>query len=109
VAATSPNRGIEASRSNGLARCILIGVSAGWAIALLLTLPTELSRSLANVRFVMWPSSVWLLVTAGVEHSGQAYVVLAVSIAANGLLYGAMGASAWLVLKFLRAASGSAG
>lgn len=95
-------RGIEVSNGRSLAKWMLVGVLVGWAVALfLLALPAELRYSLSRLRFVIWPSSVIMLSTAGVEHSVQAYLVVGVAIALNGLLYGVLGALAWLALRFL--------
>jgi hypothetical protein len=106
MSATRRSPGIEASNGSSLPKYMAVWAVAGLVIALLLlALPDELSYALSDLRLVIWPSSVFLLVTAGIEHSGQAYLILAVAIAANGLLYAVLGALAWLALKLLRRAS----
>jgi hypothetical protein len=45
-----------------------------------------------QVAEVVWPSSFWLLATAGSEDTVQGWSIVAMSIAANALLYAFIGA-----------------
>ena len=50
-----------------------------------------------RVMRVMWPSSVWLMATDGIEGTPTDYLFLLLSITANVLLYGAIGMFIWLL------------
>jgi hypothetical protein len=53
---------------------------------------------LFRIEIVVWPSSVWLMATEGIERTAMGYAILAMSIAANILLYAIVGAMAWLLI-----------
>jgi hypothetical protein len=55
-----------------------------------------------DVAGVLWPSSFWLLATSGVEGTLQAWVIVAMSIAANILLYAVVGGVISLLRRRLR-------
>jgi steroid 5-alpha reductase family enzyme len=54
---------------------------------------------LLSIADLVWPSSFWLLATDGVERALQSRAIVAMSILANGVLYGTVG----LVASLLRA------
>ena len=56
-----------------------------------------------SVTDVVWPSSFWLLATDGDEYSFGSWVIVAESILANGVLYGAVGLVASVFLRRARA------
>ena len=44
---------------------------------------------------VLWPTSYWLMATEGIEGTPTAYMFIAASIAANGLIYSAVACLLW--------------
>ncbi len=56
---------------------------------------------LERVVRVVWPSSLWLMATDGIEDTPRAYVFILLSIAINILLYGVVGTAAWSVKYFV--------
>ena len=51
---------------------------------------------------VLWPSSVWLMATEGIESSIQGYLLLLLSILTNGLTYAVLGATAWGIHRVMK-------
>jgi hypothetical protein len=56
---------------------------------------------LERVVSIIWPSSIWLLATDGIEGTPRAYLFIATSVAANILLYAVLGAAAWSIRHFV--------
>lgn|SRR5215469_10430770 len=56
---------------------------------------------LERVVRVVWPSSLWLMATDGIEGTPRAYLFILMSVAANVLLYGVLGSVVWSVKYFV--------
>jgi hypothetical protein len=52
-----------------------------------------------RVMRVMWPSSVWLMATDGIEGTPTDYFFVVLSALANVVLYGAVGAFIWMLRR----------
>jgi hypothetical protein len=50
---------------------------------------------------VLWPSSIWLLATDGMESTATAHVVTTMAIIANVLLYSGIGAIVWWLARVM--------
>jgi hypothetical protein len=50
----------------------------------------------------LWPSGIWLMATDGHEHEFGAYIVIGFSILANVLLYAAIAAVFWFILRTIQ-------
>ncbi len=53
---------------------------------------------------VIWPSSVWLMATDGIEGTPRAYLFIFLSVAANIVLYALLGSAVWSVKHLTSAA-----
>jgi hypothetical protein len=58
-----------------------------------------------DIADVLWPSSFWLLATNGFEGTLDSWIIIGMSIAANMLLYGAIGAIISTIRRTSRAAT----
>jgi len=58
---------------------------------------------LERVLRVVWPSSLWLLATDGIEGTPRAYKFVLMAVVANILLYGVLGSAVWSVRHFVSA------
>ena len=68
----------------GLALFLIVGYSAThWTMA------TQFR--LLSITDVLWPSSFWLLATDASENSLRSWGIVALSIVANGIVYGTVG------------------
>ncbi len=56
--------------------------------------------SLKRVIRVVWPSSIWLMATDGIEGTPRSYLFILMSVAANIVLYVVLGSAAWSVKYF---------
>ena len=56
---------------------------------------------LERVVRVVWPSSLWLMATDGIEGTARPYMFILMSVATNVLLYGVVGTAAWSVKYFV--------
>lgn len=89
-----------------------IGVGIGAAVPLLLLLArwviardpqlAGLDYSLYRLGSLVWPSSVWLMATEGIENTFQGYVIVGISIAANALLYSGVVVVFWWLGAYVR-------
>ncbi len=59
---------------------------------------------LVRVMLVIWPSSVWLMATDGIEGTPRAYLFIFLSVAANIVLYALLGSAVWSVKHLTSAA-----
>jgi len=50
---------------------------------------------------VLWPSSIWLLATDGMESTAMAHVVTTMAIMANVLLYSGIGVIVWWIARVM--------
>jgi hypothetical protein len=76
----------------------MLGFAIGIAVPILLMLAVRLidhqpslagfDHPLYRLTSLVWPSSIWLLATKGIEDTLQGYAIVAISIIANALLYG---------------------
>jgi len=57
----------------------------------------SLGNGLATLQFLIWPSSIFMMATAG--HRGIDYGMLSISVAANIVLYSIIGLVVWLGIK----------
>jgi len=57
----------------------------------------SLGNGLATLELLIWPSSIFMMATAG--HHGIDYGMLSISVAANIVLYSIIGFVVWLGLK----------
>jgi hypothetical protein len=80
-----------------IATAALIGVFVPIAI-LLLQEAVGYSASASQTNFaihrvmrIVWPSSVWLMATEGIEGTGRDCLFVSLSVIANMLLYGGLG------------------
>lgn len=48
----------------------------------------------------LWPSSIMLMATEGIESTPRGYLFLIISIAGNLVLYGALGSLGWVLKLF---------
>lgn len=87
-----------------MAKLITIFSSAGLVIPILFTLIwrvleqyphawLSIGRILVNVQLLVWPSSIFMMATAG--HKGIDWGMLALSIAVNIILYAVIGFLIW--------------
>ena len=53
------------------------------------------SDPLAPATRVVWPTCYWLMATEGIEETPKAYLFISMSIAANILVYSAVGCLLW--------------
>jgi hypothetical protein len=51
---------------------------------------------------ILWPSSVWLMATEGIESSAQGYLFLLISILTNGLTYAVLGTTCWWIHRAIK-------
>jgi hypothetical protein len=79
-----------------IAVCLLV---AGHLIANRPNLVTGLGYRVWQTKVVLWPASVFLMAAEGIERTAQGWLILLLSIAANGLLYGLVGCLFWLVKR----------
>ena len=67
---------------------------------------TQLERDfgypLNRVMRVVWPSSVWLMATAGIEGTPTDFMFISMSVLANVFLYGAVGCVLWGLKRIIR-------
>jgi hypothetical protein len=56
---------------------------------------------LVRVMLVIWPSSVWLMATDGIEGTPRAYMFIFLSVGANVVLYTLLGSAVWWVKHLL--------
>jgi hypothetical protein len=61
---------------------------------------SNLSYSIHRVMRVMWPSSIFLMATEGIEGTPRDYLFILISVAVNALLYSIVGSALWLVKCF---------
>ena len=61
-------------------------------------LEESLGLPLERLMLVIWPTSFWLLATDGIEGTPRAHLFIFMSIAANGVLYAALGSVVWVAL-----------
>jgi len=59
---------------------------------------------LERVIRVVWPSSLWLMATDGIEGTPKAYMFVSLSIVANIVLYGLLGSAVWAVKRLVAVA-----
>ena len=48
---------------------------------------------------ILWPSSIWLMATEGIETTWTGYFIVALSMVGNGILYAALGSLLWWLRK----------
>jgi len=86
------------SWSKALAMWALCGVAVACAllivahVVMLWSSGTRAGYYVNRIMRVLWPSSVWLMATEGIESTMLGYALVAVSIVANGVLYAIIGA-----------------
>ena len=51
----------------------------------------------------IWPSSIWLMATDGIEGSPTGYMFISMAIAANVILYAVLGSAAWYFKRLMDA------
>ncbi|HEY1525242.1 MAG TPA: hypothetical protein VGH51_03305 [Candidatus Angelobacter sp.] len=44
---------------------------------------------------ILWPSSIWLMATEGIEATWTGYFIVALSTLGNGILYAVLGSLVW--------------
>ena len=52
---------------------------------------------LEHVIRVIWPASIWLMATDGIEGTPTDYLFISMSVAANVILYAVVGSALWLL------------
>ena len=52
---------------------------------------------------VIWPSSIWLMATEGIEGTRGDYLIVFMSVAANIALYAVLGSGVWLLKRLVTA------
>lgn len=62
----------------------------------------NISASLEDLMLVLWPSSILTMANDGAKPGALSYLIVAVSIAINALLYSGIGACLWLGSQFSR-------
>ena len=92
-------------------RWIAVWVAMGFAIPItLLALQLFVLKTgdipsiylLHRITMRLWPSSIMLMATEGIEHSASAYVFIAISVAVNVVLYAVVAAILWALLSYFR-------
>jgi hypothetical protein len=58
--------------------------------------------ALNDIRFYMWPSSILMMATEGIEGSLHAYLFVTIAVLANGLLYALLGVASWAFYRSMR-------
>ena len=58
---------------------------------------------IGRIEILLWPTSIMLMATDGHEHTFGAYLVIAISIAANAVVYVSVFAAVWSVAWIIRA------
>ena len=77
---------------------------------LLIQMPTRgtsFGYAIHRLIVALWPSSFWLMATEGIEGTPQAYLFISMSIAANVVVYSALGCVLWgikLIITFVSSA-----
>jgi hypothetical protein len=91
-----------------LVRAAVGGFATGIGVALLLYLlstvmgPLPAQIALEGVMLLLWPSSFWLMALEGAHTTRDIVFVCAMSLGANGALYGLLFCIARLFLRFVR-------
>lgn len=65
----------------------------------------KIGYPLQRVLRVIWPSSIWLMATDGIEGTRGDYLIVLMSIAANIALYAVLGSGAWVLKRLVTYAS----
>jgi hypothetical protein len=60
----------------------------------------KIAYPLERAILVLWPSSIWLMATDGIEGTSRAYLFMFMSVAGNVVLYSLLGSVAWMVNRF---------
>jgi hypothetical protein len=89
----SYRRWLIRSVATGLGVAIILLVAGKAAVCSNLVMPV--GYYVFWLKLVMWPSSLWLMATEGAEGTAWAYLLLLISMCANGLLYGLVGSVLW--------------
>lgn len=63
--------------------------------------PQEYSYSVHQVMGWIWPSAIFLMATEGIENTAKGYLFVFISVVANVLLYGVVGAVLWCLKRLL--------
>jgi len=59
------------------------------------------SPTFEHIIEVLWPSSIWLLATDGMESTAMAHVLTTMAILTNVLLYSGIGAMVWRLARLM--------
>jgi hypothetical protein len=83
----------------------------GWFLIQILTrgntqLCTKMAYPAERIIRVMWPSSLWLMATDGIEGAPKAHLFIFFSVAANVVLYAVLGGVIWSVKHLITAHKG---
>lgn len=71
----------------------IVVVHMGW---------TSVTYPLHRLMRLLWPSSVWLMATVGIERAPIGYLFVLISVLANVVLYGAVGAVLWVAYRSIK-------
>jgi putative effector of murein hydrolase LrgA (UPF0299 family) len=64
------------------------------------SLDEKLGSLIDQMFIVLWPSSIALMATEGIESTPKGYLFLMISISGNLVLYGALGSIGWGLKRF---------
>lgn len=57
----------------------------------------KIARELNLMMRFLWPSSIWLMATDGIEGSAKDYLFMAIAIVGNGVFYSVIGSLIWVL------------
>jgi hypothetical protein len=63
-------------------------------------LDDEYGLVIMKTAVTLWPSSIWLMATEGIESTPRGYLFLIMAIAGNAVLYGILGSIGWGLKQF---------
>ncbi len=99
---------LEMERSNA-GRWIAVWGMAGCVVALTFLsihkflehdpiLQHQIGFTMNDIMVYLWPSSIFLMATDGIEGTARAYLFVTIAVLSNGLSYAVIGIVIWLVI-----------